>query len=624
MYSLESLYDALLALKKDIAAKTRERCEGLAQIEAEEVRLSRLNLLDYLHLRERDLSALQPALMQAGLASLSRVEMGVMHTLDSMLYLLAKALNRPVDNSIVCQQDALCSLDLDSVGILQARALQLFGPPSVGRDTRIMVTLPTEAAWSDALVADLLQQGMNIARINTAHDDPDLWRAMVENVRRLAKERQQVCRVMVDLTGPKLRTGLIASEPAALRIRVKRNLLGITTEPGKVLLYAESRPLNQRLPSLEEYQMLPVPDAFLSRFKSGDKLVFKDSRGKKREIVLVESHGPFFWKAICFKPAYLEPQCEVAWLRRGRHHRYRLQASFVLSHWQGAEVTLQVFKGDYLLLSATPEPADWTELFFNGQWRQMARISCQLPEPLANLSLGDPVWFDDGKLGCKVVARHEDGVILQATDAGLRGVRLKADKGINFPQTDLGMSGLSAADRAHLDWICEQADMVGLSFVQSQEDIERLLAELGQRGREQMPIIAKIETAQGLHSLPDILLKSLGRMPLGVMIARGDLAVELGSVRMAEMQEEILTLCEAAHVPVVWATQVLETLARKGVTSRPELTDAAVSVRSECVMLNKGPYIADAVRVLSDILCGMQHRTRKKVSLLKPLRWDTL
>lgn len=139
-----------------------------------------------------------------------------------------------------------------------------------------------------------------------------------------------------------------------------------------------------------------------------------------------------------------------------------------------------------------------------------------------------------------------------------------------------------------------------------------------------MPILAKIETAQGVHNLPEILLKTLSRNPLGVMIARGDLAVELGSVRMAAMQEEILSLCEAAQVPVVWATQVLETLAKKGVTSRPELTDAATSVRSECVMLNKGPYITEAVRVLSNILSNMEHQTHKKVSLLKPIKWTDM
>ena len=137
----------------------------------------------------------------------------------------------------------------------------------------------------------------------------------------------------------------------------------------------------------------------------------------------------------------------------------------------------------------------------------------------------------------------------------------------------------------------------------------------------QLPIIAKIETRAAVENLPGILLGSIDQHPLGIMIARGDLAVELGSIRMAEIQEEILWLCEAAHVPVIWATQVLESLAKKGLTSRPEITDAAMSVRAECVMLNKGPYIEDAVSVLAHILSSMEAHQHKKVSRLRKLHW---
>jgi pyruvate kinase len=105
----------------------------------------------------------------------------------------------------------------------------------------------------------------------------------------------------------------------------------------------------------------------------------------------------------------------------------------------------------------------------------------------------------------------------------------------------------------------------------------------------------------------------------GVMIARGDLAVECGFERLAEVQEEILWICEAAHVPVIWATQVLETLAKDGIPSRAEITDAAMGVRAECVMLNKGPHIQQALRVLDDILQREQSHHRKKRSMLRHL-----
>ena len=108
--------------------------------------------------------------------------------------------------------------------------------------------------------------------------------------------------------------------------------------------------------------------------------------------------------------------------------------------------------------------------------------------------------------------------------------------------------------------------------------------------------------------------------PVGVMIARGDLAVEAGYERLAELQEEILWICEAANVPAIWATEVLDRLAKTGRPSRAEITDAAMAERAECVMLNKGPRIVEAVAVLDDILRRMADHQRKKFSLLRPLR----
>jgi pyruvate kinase len=96
--------------------------------------------------------------------------------------------------------------------------------------------------------------------------------------------------------------------------------------------------------------------------------------------------------------------------------------------------------------------------------------------------------------------------------------------------------------------------------------------------------------------------------------------VEIGYQRLAEMQEEILWLCEAAHVPVVWATQVLERLVKRGMPSRAEMTDAAMAERAECVVLNKGPYIASAVSVLDDVLRRMETHQLKKTPQLRALR----
>lgn len=151
--------------------------------------------------------------------------------------------------------------------------------------------------------------------------------------------------------------------------------------------------------------------------------------------------------------------------------------------------------------------------------------------------------------------------------------------------------------------------------------MEQLIAELAARGSSKIGIVAKIETRKGLRNLPEIIIRGAGRHPFGVMIARGDLAVEIGYARMAEIQEEILWLCEAAHVPVIWATQVLEGLVKQNFPSRAEMTDVAMAERAECVMLNKGPFVLDAIAVLDNVVEKMQAHQQKKTSQLRALHW---
>ena len=133
-------------------------------------------------------------------------------------------------------------------------------------------------------------------------------------------------------------------------------------------------------------------------------------------------------------------------------------------------------------------------------------------------------------------------------------------------------------------------------------------------------IVAKVESAVAVRNLPEIVVRGAGYQPLAVMIARDDLAVEIGFARLAEIQEEILWLCEAAQVPVVWATQVLDSFVRKGSHSRAEITDAAMAERAECVMLNKGAHVLEAVGALDDVLGRMEAHQSKKTSRLRALR----
>ena len=161
-----------------------------------------------------------------------------------------------------------------------------------------------------------------------------------------------------------------------------------------------------------------------------------------------------------------------------------------------------------------------------------------------------------------------------------------------------------------------------LSFFLDLLFIELLQQELDKRFREncsRVAIVAKIETSIAVSNLPELIIRGAGKQPFGVMIARGDLVVEIGYQRLAEIQEEILWLCEAAHVPVIWATQVLENLVKDGAPSRGEMTDAAMAERAECVMLNKGQFIAEAITILDDVLTRMEAHQMKKTPQLRAL-----
>jgi pyruvate kinase len=147
---------------------------------------------------------------------------------------------------------------------------------------------------------------------------------------------------------------------------------------------------------------------------------------------------------------------------------------------------------------------------------------------------------------------------------------------------------------------------VCLSFIRKPKDVELLLAELDKLSARNLGLVVKVETKKAFKNLPRLVLAAMRRYPVAVMIARGDLAVECGWDRLAELQEEILWVCDAARVPVMWATQVLEQETKKGLPSRAEITDAAQSQRADCVMLNKGPHILAAIHTLDSILRRMQ------------------
>jgi len=486
---IRRLRDELLRLRRELL-DVELRHRAMLESRPRDAQASVRNFLHYLALRRQEVRPLQERLMRMGLSSLGRSEAHVMASIESVLRVLGALASEP----LLEPHPGAPGFD-DGERLLEENCERVLGPAPQGRRTRIMVTLPSQAALDGALVRSLVSGGRTIVRSNGAHAGPAAWERMIENVRAAATEAGRACHVVMDLAGPKLRTGPVGEE--------------ISLRPGDPLL-----------------------------------------------LLRAEEVG------------------------RG----------------QGIDV-----------VSGTRTPA---------------RISCTLPRALDFVEVGETVWLDDGKIGGVIEDVADDGALVRITHASKKGSELSADKGINLPDTALDLPAVTAKDREDLAFIARHADVVALSFVQRPsdvEDVERCLTQLGGERAAQLGMILKIETRRGFAELPALLLSTVGTRPLAVMIARGDLAVEVGYERLAEVQEEMLWLTEAAHVPVIWATQVLERLAKKGRPSRAEITDAAMSERAECVMLNKGPFIEEAVTMLDNILRRMEGHQHKKRARMRPL-----
>lgn len=403
-----------------------------------------------------------------------------------------------------------------------------------------------------------------------------------------------------------------------VRVRPKRDDFGHVVGLARVWLTFSAS--GEPAPA-EAAATLPLPAAFLAKLRMGDTLQFRDARKSRRSLRVthVNTHG--VW-AEARQTVYFVPGLELQQTRRGASPK---RPSGVLSKARIGKLphrpqTLLLKQGHTLVLTRAAtagKPALYSE---SGDLLEPAQISVSLPQVLDHAKAGEPVWFDDGKIGGIIRGVNGDSVSIEITQARPEGEKLGAEKGINLPETQIDIPALTEEDIAALPFIVEHADLVGCSFVRTEAHVRHLLDRIEQLGGRRLGLVLKIETRKGFENLPNVILAAMCTEPFGVMIARGDLAVECGYQRLAEIQEEILWICEAAHVPVIWATQVLESLAKKGIPSRSEITDAAMGERAECVMLNKGPYAVDAVRVLADILRRMQAHQEKKRSMLRQLR----
>jgi len=559
-------------------------------------RNSARNLLHYLALRQTDVRQLQQDLTALGLSSLGRAESSVLSTLNAVGIALYRLAQRPVPPKLLDETPA--NTDTGPM-LLNNHSDTLLGIASGKRTVRIMVTMPSEAASQPALVHDLLEAGMDVMRINCAHDGPEAWQLMIDNLRQAERKLGRICKVYVDLAGPKLRTGAIPPLTRMRKVRPQRNGLGQVQQPARVQFLASLQPAAEAtvLPCV------PVSDELLEYVQIGDVFELKDARDKQRRFKIIEKN-----ETGCLgesnQTTYFESGETIA-LRRGDE----ILATGIVGLLPEFVEPLLLNPGDTLLVTKEDQQATYAAL----------HISCTLPEIFESVKVGEAIWFDDGKIGGRIVAVEPDQISVEITPTGSGTAKLAAEKGINLPDSIIKVPALTSKDLEDLAYMASRADIIGLSFVRTPQDVQQLASELIRLGATHVGMVLKIETRLAFDDLPRLLLASMHSPSVGVMVARGDLAVELGFERLAEVQEEILWFCEAAHVPVIWATQVLESMAKSGAPSRAEVSDAVMSGRAECVMLNKGPFIVGTVRFLNSVLERMAAHQTKKRSMLRRL-----
>lgn len=475
--TLDSLRSTLLRIQESLLAAEQRLQPLIDQVHIRQ-RLSAANLVHYLALRCEDLRDMQDDLHNAGLSSLASSESHALRQVQSAL----QRLGSEVPDTM------LSSCDYPTASrLIHRRAEMLFGPKVNPHIPHLMVTFSSGLANDYASVKALVLAGMNVARINCAHDEPEIWLRMVANVRKACRATGRACKIHLDLSGPKIRTTLLGKGRFKDRMKV--------TEGERFLLAEEDTAID-----------------------------------KKNKVV-----------------------------------------------------------------------------------------GCTLPGVVKDLRKGDRVLFDDGLYEAIVEKTGTSVAQLLLVRASASKPQIKPEKGINFPDTEISVRSLTDFDKSVIPFALEHADLVGFSFVRHPEDLAELQQLLHRNDGDMLPVILKIETFEAVQNLPALLLQGMQAPVFGVMIARGDLAVEIGFERLSEIQEEILWICEAAHVPVVWATQVLESQNKSGIATRSEVTDAARAAHAECVMLNKGKYLLEVLASLRDILHRSGGHHLKKRYVFRPL-----
>jgi pyruvate kinase len=267
---------------------------------------------------------------------------------------------------------------------------------------------------------------------------------------------------------------------------------------------------------------------------------------------------------------------------------------------------IELKAGEFLILTSTVCSGDAN------------KICVSYPKLPAEVTPGQTIFLDDGKVKLTVKEVNGDEVLCKIVAGG----SIRSRRGVNLPGAKLSLSALTKKDLADLDAIvAEGVDFVALSFVQTAADILKLRQELEKRGASSTKIVAKIETERAIDNLDEIIAATDA-----VMVARGDLAIEVPVEDVPILQKKIIKKCVAAGVPVITATQMHESMINSSVPTRAEAADVANAVfdGTDAIMLSQETALGDHPVLVVESMRRIATRAEEAVPYEDNLRREHL
>ena len=604
---LTHIRTALDALAADIDKAVAQRQDDIDAVHSS-YRSEAENLVAYLALRSADRRTLQHELATLGAPSLQFPELDVRAKIAAARTLVSALIGDEPQAVTMDEIDGVEEKLQAAEQRLMENADETLGVASQGRSTRIMVTLPREAAQDPQIVEDVFGAGAEIARINLVYGDVSEWQQMAEHVEDTARRLNRIIPIAVDLPGPKIFTGRVADGPRVGASLVSRYDDGEMRYPARLWLVPENQPEGLTEPPHVEGiapLCMMVDATWFASLEVGTEVRTADNRGVKRTFVVVAKQD---------EGALLQGD-RSTWIR----NHAMLEANFMRTRVRGIpplQRGIHLERGDELILTDDLTPVNPPR---DGE---VARIGCTEPRIFSALQVGDPVLFNNGALYSTVQNLGDGEARLLITQAKDGGQTIYENCGINVPGTALNLPAVTAEDEKLLEATVSFASLVEVSFVRTAQDMRDAVAmvrRVEQRSGRNVGIVVKLETLESMQNLPDILLELMKHERVGVMVARGDMAAELGIMHMVEAPRYVVNLCQAAQLPVIIGSNILETLTDAGQPTRAEVTDAAWAQQAECVMLNHGKHMVETVEAVGALLSAMDGVQRKNQSLLPSL-----